>query len=112
MDEQTRIVNDLVVELRKGLVVLSVLTVLGAPRYGYQLAKDLEQEGIPMDTNTLYPLLRRLESQGMLRSTWDTQDNKPRKYYHRTDLGEAVLGQLWMQWQDMGRAMARLHQGG
>lgn len=81
----------LVAELRRGLSVVLVLARLGRERYGYTLLKDLEAAGLAIDQNTLYPLLRRLESQGLLASTWKVEEQRPRRYYVRTALGTAVL---------------------
>lgn len=81
----------IVAELRRGLSVVMVLARLGREQYGYTLLKDLEAAGLTVDQNTLYPLLRRLESQGLLTSTWKVEEQRPRRYYARTALGTAVL---------------------
>ena len=81
----------IVAELRRGLSVVIVLARLGREQYGYTLLKDLEAAGLTVDQNTLYPLLRRLESQGLLASTWKVEEQRPRRYYARTALGTAVL---------------------
>ena len=81
----------IVVELRRGLAVVTVLARLGSEQYGYTLLKELEAAGLTVDQNTLYPLLRRLESQGLLTSTWKVEEQRPRRYYARTALGTAVL---------------------
>ena len=81
----------IVAELRRGLSVVLVLARLGREQYGYTLLKDLEAAGLTVDQNTLYPLLRRLESQGLLTSTWKVEEQRPRRYYARTALGTAVL---------------------
>ena len=79
-----KILNSLTVELRKGVVVLCTLSQLEYAEYGYDLTSKLEEKGITVDGNTLYPLLRRLERQGILTSEWSTETSKPRKYYKRT----------------------------
>lgn len=84
-------VSGLVLELRRGTLILLVLSQLRHPMYGYSLVKKLNDHQIPMDANTLYPLMRRLESQGLLKSQWDTGESKPRKYYQITEDGLAVL---------------------
>ncbi len=84
-------VSGLVLELRRGTLILLVLSQLKEPMYGYSLVKKLNDSGIPMDANTLYPLMRRLESQGILQSSWDTSEAKPRKYYQITPEGREVL---------------------
>ena len=81
----------IVAELRRGLSAVLVLASLGRERYGYTLLKDLEAAGLAVDQNTLYPLLRRLESQGLLTSTWKVEAQRPRRYYVRTALGTVVL---------------------
>ena len=81
----------IVAELRRGLTVVLVLARLGRERYGYTLLKDLQAAGLAVDQNTLYPLLRRLESQGLLTSTWKLEEQRPRRYYVRTALGASVL---------------------
>ena len=81
----------IVAELRRGLSVVLVLARLGREQYGYTLLKELDSAGLPVDQNTLYPLLRRLESQGLLTSTWKVEEQRPRRYYTRTALGTVVL---------------------
>ena len=78
-------------ELRRGLSVVMVLSRLAREQYGYTLLKELEAAGLATDQNTLYPLLRRLESQGLLSSAWKVEQQRPRRYYARTPLGTAVL---------------------
>ena len=84
-------VSGLVQELRRGTLILLVLSQLKEPMYGYSLVKKLNDNQVPMDANTLYPLMRRLEGQGLLESSWDTSEAKPRKYYRITEDGKAVL---------------------
>jgi PadR family transcriptional regulator, regulatory protein PadR len=81
----------IVAELRRGLSVVMVLARLGREQYGYTLLKELEAGGMAVDQNTLYPLLRRLESQGLLTSAWKVEEGRPRRYYARTALGTTVL---------------------
>lgn len=101
MSDVKEIIASLTLELRRGTIVLSVISQLGTPKYGYSLVKIMEEKGVSIDTNTLYPLLRRLEKQGILASEWDTDEAKPRKYYQRTELGNQVYEQLMMQWNQM-----------
>ena len=84
----------IVAELRRGLSVVMVLARLGREQYGYTLLKDLDAAGLPVDQNTLYPLLRRLETQGLLSSAWKVEEQRPRRYYVRTALGTSVLRSL------------------
>lgn len=99
------LLGNLVLEMRRGTVVLGVLASLRQPAYGYGLIERLSATGIAVEANTLYPLLRRLEGQGLLVSTWNTDGAKPRKYYALTDLGGEVLGEMRVQWQTTVRAM-------
>jgi len=88
-------------EMRRGTIILCVLAKLRQSTYGYNLIAELSETGVPIEANTLYPLLRRLESQGLLESTWNTTDGaKPRKYYVTTDLGNEVLLELKKQWHE------------
>jgi DNA-binding PadR family transcriptional regulator len=97
-----------VAELRRGTVVLACLTVLTTPHYGYALLETLAHAGFGVDGNTLYPLLRRLERQGLLTSRWDTDEARPRKYYEVSDRGRAVLSGLRAEWAELERAVAGL----
>lgn len=108
MGDMNEVILSLTQELRRGTIVLSVLSQLNQPEYGYTLVKNMEEKGIKVDTNTLYPLLRRLEKQEILLSEWDTDGNKPRKYYKRTEFGDAVYSKLLRQWWDMTACMQRL----
>ncbi|PSK66723.1 hypothetical protein B0E53_01284 [Micromonospora sp. MH33] len=81
-------------ELRRGTVVVASLVALRRPDYGYALLQRLAAHGFPVDANTLYPLLRRLEEQGLLTSEWNTEESRPRKFYRISDDGESVLGRL------------------
>ena len=92
------IVSSMVLELRRGTLVMLVLSQLREPAYGYALVKSLADHGIPIEANTLYPLMRRLESQGLLASVWDNGGSKPRKYYRTTDEGLCVLREVEAQW--------------
>lgn len=92
-------VSGLVLELRRGTLILLVLSQLRQPMYGYSLVKKLNDNQIPIDANTLYPLMRRLESQGLLKSQWDTGESKPRKYYQITKEGTAVLEKTKEYWK-------------
>lgn len=92
------IVSGLILELRRGTLILLVLNQLKEPKYGYHLVKELQDHGIPIEANTLYPLMRRLESQGLLKSEWDTGEAKPRKYYVITENGREVLQRARENW--------------
>lgn len=111
MGDLNDILASLILELRRGTIIISVLSQLKEPQYGYTLVKNLEQKGVNVDTNTLYPLLRRLEKQELLISEWETDQSKPRKYYRRTDFGNQVYEKLVEQWQLMTESMNRLIEG-
>ena len=88
-------------EMRRGTIIICVLAKLKKPTYGYNLIGELSKTGVSIEANTLYPLLRRLEAQGLLESTWNTTDStKPRKYYNITPLGTDILGELKKHWQE------------
>jgi DNA-binding PadR family transcriptional regulator len=85
-------------EIRRGSVVILCLLALREPGYGYALLKTLESAGVATDANTLYPLLRRLERQGLVTSEWVTDDPRPRKYYRTSETGEEVAALLLEEW--------------
>jgi len=99
--EKNEILAIFLQEMRRGSLILCVLAKLRQSAYGYNLVAELAETGVPIEANTLYPLLRRLESQGLLESNWNTTDGaKPRKYYATTDFGKEVLTELKKHWQD------------
>lgn len=102
------IYDGLVLELRRGTIILSVLSRLKSPQYGYSLIVLLEEKGIVIDAGTLYPLLRRLEKQGILESSWDVESSKPRKYYGLSDYGRIIYDKLCEQWIRMSETVNRL----
>lgn len=99
------LLESLLSELRRGTLILCVLSQLGEARYGYALIQNLEEKGVSIDANTLYPLLRRLEKQELLCSEWDTGETKPRKYYKRTSYGEEIFTELVKQWELLSSGM-------
>ena len=103
MELDEELVSGHVQELRRGTVVLACLSVLRTPHYGYALLSTLADAGVAVDANTLYPLLRRLEKQGLLRSEWNTDEPRPRKFYEVTPPGRAVLDRLAAEWTDLDR---------
>ncbi|TWG19258.1 PadR family transcriptional regulator [Micromonospora taraxaci] len=74
--------------------MVASLVALRRPDYGYALLQRLTEHGFPVDANTLYPLLRRLEDQGLLTSEWNTEESRPRKFYRTSDEGESMLSRL------------------
>jgi DNA-binding PadR family transcriptional regulator len=95
-------------ELRRGVVVLAVLSQLRELRYGYELRQSLAGRGLTIEEGTLYPLLRRLESQGVLSSEWRTADGKPRRYYVLNPEGQALVERLTSSWHGLNTAMGHL----
>ena len=104
-------VSGLILELRRGTLILLVLSQLREPMYGYSLVKKLNDNAIPIDANTLYPLMRRLESQGLLKSQWDTGESKPRKYYQITEEGLAVFEKTKAYWKTFSANVDLLLEG-
>jgi DNA-binding PadR family transcriptional regulator len=80
---------------------MATLLSLRVPHYGYALLQTLQSKGIDIEANTLYPLLRRLEEQALLTSSWDTTDKRPRKYYAISRKGEQTLYVLLAEWKKM-----------
>lgn len=97
--------DKLMQELRRGTITIAVLSQLSTPQYGYLLVTTLEDKGIHIEPGTLYPLLRRLEKQGLLESSWDTNEARPRKYYVWSKAGEEVYGLLTAEWDSIVRSM-------
>ena len=95
-------------ELRRGSVLLACLLILRSPGYGYGLLEKLEEAGVDVDANTLYPMLRRLENQGLLASEWDTDGARPRKYYSTSAQGMELARELMSSWLDMTRSLEEL----
>ena len=97
-----------VLELRRGTIVLAILSQLDTKKYGYALLSALEDAGVSVDAGTLYPLLRRLEKQGVLESTWDTSESRPRKYYTRSDKGNRLYERLRTEWHETNQIVTGL----
>jgi DNA-binding PadR family transcriptional regulator len=95
-------------ELRRGTVVVASLTVLRTPGYGYSLLETLSAAGFEVEANTLYPLLRRLEAQGLLTSAWNTDEARPRKFYRTTEQGDAIAAALRTEWTRLNAAVSDL----
>lgn len=104
-------VSGLVLELRRGTLILLVLSQLKEPRYGYDLVKRLNDRSVSIDANTLYPLMRRLEGQGLLTSQWDTGEAKPRKYYRITPEGQEVLEKTAEYWNEFSKNVNEMLEG-
>jgi PadR family transcriptional regulator PadR len=98
-------VENLRMELRRGCLVLAVLAELRSEQYGYTLRKALSENGMEIDEGTLYPLLRRLESQGLLVSEWREEDKRNKRFYRISREGKQVLKQLLVEWQLIGASI-------
>jgi PadR family transcriptional regulator, regulatory protein PadR len=110
IDNHAEIFENLRLELRRGCLTLAVLTQLRTERYGYTLRKALAEDGLEIDEGTLYPLLRRLESQGLLVSQWRQEDRRNKRFYHLSPMGEQILGQLLSEWQQINRSLGKILQ--
>ena len=104
----TEISNRASQELRRGVLLLAVLSQLREPKYGYSLIDDLAERGLEIDQGTLYPLLRRLEAQGLLNSEWDVSGSRPRRYYVINEVGETTLGELSSEWGNLVKILDSL----
>ena len=109
--DKDELLSGFILELRRGTVILCVLSKLQKPAYGYNLIGELADTGVSIEANTLYPLLRRLESQGLLNSTWNTDTAKPRKYYSTTEFGNEIFEALKLHWQKTVNSMNQLLEG-
>lgn len=107
MDKDS-VLSSMVSELRRGTLVLCVLSQLKTPMYGYSLVNTLNEKGIAAEANTLYPLLRRLETQELLESSWHTDGPKPRKYYQTTKFGNEICLNLKKYWKQTVASMEQI----
>jgi PadR family transcriptional regulator PadR len=95
-------------ELRRGCLVLAVLAKLRSEYHGYALVKALKDGGLEIDENTLYPLLRRLESQKLLASDWRMEDKRNKRFYRLSEEGRAALEWLLDEWRNINGAIEKL----
>lgn len=102
--------ENLKLELRRGCLTLAVLTQLRTERYGYTLRKALADDGLEIDEGTLYPLLRRLETQGLLVSEWREEDKRNKRFYQLSPAGEVILSQLLTEWQRINASLGKILQ--
>ena len=102
--------ENLKLELRRGCLTLAVLTQLRSERYGYTLRKALADDGLEIDEGTLYPLLRRLESQGLLVSHWREEEKRNKRFYRLSSQGEKTLAQLLEEWQKINASLSKILQ--
>lgn len=95
-------------ELRRGCLIVAVLAHLRTEHYGYTLRKALADQGLDIDEGTLYPLLRRLETQGLLASEWREENKRNKRFYRLSTVGEIILGQLLAEWQRINASLTRI----
>ena len=108
MPNDADIFETLRLELRRGSLILAVLGQLRGEHYGYTLRKALAEQGLAIDEGTLYPLLRRLESQGLLASEWREEDKRQKRFYRLSPAGRQVLKLLLAEWQQINASLDRL----
>lgn len=106
--EPTEALDKIAQELRRGVLILATLSQLRQEKYGYDLISHLAEQGLEIDQGTLYPLLRRLEAQGLLDSKWNVDGSRPRRYYVLNAAGEAMLNELTREWRALTDVMKRL----
>ncbi len=97
--------ENLRLELRRGSLVLAVLAALRSEHYGYTLRKSLGEQGMAIDEGTLYPLLRRLENQGLLVSEWREEEKRNKRFYRLSAEGKTILKQLLAEWQSINTSL-------
>ena len=100
--------DKLMLELRRGILVLATLSQLDEAKYGYSLIQELGAQGLDIEQGTLYPLLRRLEEQGLLLSEWNVEGSRPRRYYRLSTAGADVLRSLAIEWYELVGIMNEL----
>lgn len=101
MNQTDSVLESQVQEMKRGTLVLAVLLCTDMRTYGYSLVTLLKERGLDIEQNTLYPLLRRMEQQGLLESSWDTSESRPRRYYIISDAGRTLRTGLLGEWRRM-----------
>jgi PadR family transcriptional regulator PadR len=97
--------ENLRLELRRGSVILAVLAALRTERYGYTLRKSVTEHGMTIDEGTLYPLLRRLETQGLLASEWREEAKRSKRFYRLSAVGQTILARLLAEWRSINNSI-------
>lgn len=105
------LLNSVVLELRRGVLILGVLSQLHEKEYGYVLLVKLKESHFEIEAGTLYPLLRRLEKQGLLESSWQLIDNRPRRYYQMSAQGQMFYMKLKEEYSSLHETISKLTQG-
>jgi PadR family transcriptional regulator PadR len=102
--------ENLKLELRRGCLIVAVLAQLKVEHYGYTLRKALDDLGLAIDEGTLYPLLRRLETQGLLASEWREENKRNKRFYRLSAQGKLILQQLLQEWETINASLDRILQ--
>jgi PadR family transcriptional regulator, regulatory protein PadR len=102
------IFESLRLELRRGCLIVAVLAQLRHEHYGYTLRKALADEGLAIEESTLYPLLRRLETQALLKSEWREEDKRNKRFYRLSAEGETLLAQLLVEWNGINESLHKI----
>ena len=105
---QSELFDSLRLELRRGCLILAVLAQLRVEHYGYTLRKALADQGLAIEESTLYPLLRRLETQGLLTSEWREEEKRNKRFYRLSDQGAAILEQLLVEWNGINDSLHKI----
>ena len=108
MTIEPNLFENLRLELRRGSLILAVLAQLRTEQYGYTLRKSLAEHGMAIEESTLYPLLRRLESQGLLVSEWREEDKRNKRFYRLSKDGARILKQLLEEWNGLNSSLKRI----
>jgi PadR family transcriptional regulator PadR len=111
MATDSSLFENLKMELRRGSLVVAVLAQLRTEQYGYTLRKALAEHGMAVDEGTLYPLLRRLESQGLLSSEWREEDKRNKRFYVLSPDGKQILKQLMAEWRNIDSSLSGIVKG-
>ena len=106
----SQIFDSLRLELRRGCLIVAVLVQLKTEHYGYTLRKALADQGLAIEESTLYPLLRRLETQGLLTSQWREEDKRNKRFYKLSPQGEIILTQLLAEWNSINDSVNNILQ--
>ena len=106
--ETSEVFENLRLELRRGSLILAVLAAMKSEQYGYTLRKVLAEHGMEIDEGTLYPLLRRLEVQCLLKSQWREEDKRNKRFYRLSPEGKLVLKQLLTEWQQIDSSLTEI----
>ncbi|MES1971525.1 MAG: PadR family transcriptional regulator [Pseudomonadota bacterium] len=108
MEVDPELYESMRLELRRGSLVLAVLARLREERYGYTLRQALAADGLEMEESTLYPLLRRLETQGLLHSEWREEERRRKRFYRLSPMGVAMLAALTTEWRGINASLDKI----